>query len=368
MIEVNISENQKALIPELFIENKLLNYSNPISDVFGILFAEIGKDSDVDENLDYTISAELYAKLKHLTDISEAYKVLKDKIWGGVTVEGEETKGIDAVKIEIVGKDKGERITIIYKVSYTPGKVHLTVAPEFKAALVKLKKEKGKKIFVSIQYILPMQSIYSRKIYYMCKRFEGTGKRYVERYDWTLFRKKLGVPDSYSDGKIRDRILESAKKIINETSDILIDYKIEYKNEKTKRGFLGITFDICTNPANVKIEKLDEDEQNEEDLKVKIRKIITKDKLKDSEIAIIIDQAHSNEWFDENILKLIEYAKNQEPDSYIAYILGILSKTAESDFIESISKKKSEEKSSSFNSYKKRKYDVEELLKAAKVN
>lgn len=44
---------------------------------------------------------------------------------------------------------------------------------------------------MSLKYTLPMQSVYSKKVYMMCKRFMDTGKRYMEQCDWDMFREKI---------------------------------------------------------------------------------------------------------------------------------------------------------------------------------
>ena len=88
-----------------------------------------------------------------------------------------------------------------------------------------------------------MRSQYSKRIYLMCREYISTGERFCDT-NWNLFLEKLGIDNTYSYAKIKERILDKAKEEINTLSDITIDYLIEEKQVKGGKKPLKITFTL----------------------------------------------------------------------------------------------------------------------------
>lgn len=113
MKEITVSQRSKSMVPAMIVESKITNMSAVYMDILNILFAEIGRSTDDDDNLSYCISASRYQKLKNMNDIRDAYKTLKEKIWGN----GENSRGINLIFIEVIEKndERGKKINIFLK-------------------------------------------------------------------------------------------------------------------------------------------------------------------------------------------------------------------------------------------------------------
>lgn len=122
------------------------------------------------------------------------------------------------------------------------GQIDIVLGQSFKKMLVSLKKNrKQSKIFYSLQYSLPMQSQYSKRIYYLCKQWIGK-ELYCNIDD---LKQKLCIPKSYNTNNIKKFILEKAKDEVNRYTDIRINYNEVYdekSNRKGRRQVIGITF------------------------------------------------------------------------------------------------------------------------------
>lgn len=375
--DINVNRKSKSMVPALIIESRITNLSVVYMDVLNILFAEIGKDTDEDETLFYSIAASTYQKLKNISDIRDAYKTLKGKVWGN----GKEGQGMDSIYIETIAKDKkrGERLRPIYRVGYDEGACSLTLAPEFKAMLVEVKKQDGGKIFASLQYTLPMKSVYSKKVYMMCKRFENSGVRFTEKYDWDMFREKIGVPDSYSDNMVEKRVLEQAEKEINLFSDIMIKYELVYKNSFSKRKTpIGIMFTIAVK-GKAQLDELEKEEEqlpgqtsiydfpeflpesstkNDEDTKKKIQKLLPN--MTAVDISTVLDFGKGRSWDEKQIISLAEYTGKHTTDNATGYMIRIMMNKTGVEF-EQICKTYQK---NSFNNFEQHDYDFEALEKA----
>ena len=376
---VKVNKRSQSMVPALIIESKITNLSVVYMDVLNILFAEIGKDSDIDENLNYSISAATYKELKKIGDIRDAYKTLKGKVWGN----GEKDKGMDTIFIQQVtkGGEMGERLRPIYKVGYDEGSCYLSLAPEFKKMLVDVKRQNGARIFSSLQYTLPMKSVYSKKVYMMCKRYEDKGIRFTEKYDWASFRERVGVPDSYNDRKVEDRVLVQAQKEINYCSDIKINYEIIYKdNQNIRKTPLGIIIHVSPKekallermeleedqmPGQMNMEDLpcfifeNETEENNEGIKEKIHSILPGMKLADIDTVIMLGNNHS--WKGEQLISLAEYTQNHDiKETATGYMIRIITTKTGEEFGEVYKHKKK----GSFCDIQQNDYDFEKLEKA----
>lgn len=237
---IQVFGNSESIFPKSIVEAKLSVTPNQM-DILAILLAEIGKDTDVDSNLVYTLSAKDYAELKGYENPKKAYEILKEKVCGETS---KHRLGMRHIGFDMwMGGDKYLQYNWFSQVIYDAGNVTFTLTPQIKDFLVEFKKTDEYKVYAKLQYILPMRSQYSKRIYIMCREFISSGVRFCDK-DWNLFLEKLGVKDSYSYGKIKTLVLDKAKAEINEFSDITIDYHIKEKSVKGGKQPISISFDI----------------------------------------------------------------------------------------------------------------------------
>lgn len=86
-----------------------------------------------------------------------------------------------------------------------------------------------------------MGSMYSKRLYIMFREWLKTGIRY-DKVD--MLRDKLQVPKSYIYGMFKQRILDTALKEINETTDIYVSYTEEKLPVRGGMKVTGLTFEI----------------------------------------------------------------------------------------------------------------------------
>lgn len=334
-----LSKNSRSMVPTVLVESKMSNLTPIRLDVIHIVLAMVGMDTDEDNNLYYTISAENYAQLKDYKkngklNVDHAYDILKNKIFGD---DAKKDNGILETFYQV--KDQkagwGHKGHLFSHVEYLDGKgeIELKIDDDFKELLVKVKKEKGKKIFAALQYIMPMRSVYSKRLYMMCKEFELSGVRFTEQYDFPFFREKLGVPDSYSDNKVIERVLEPGKEEINTLSDIEIDYELFYKVGKGRAGKVisGVLFRIVKKSKDQITGQLTFDDfpdclpepvDTKKELRDQIRKIFPK--LTNADISCIVQDADAKEVTDENLLKIVEYVRGKDVENVVGYVRTII--------------------------------------------
>ncbi len=213
---------------------------NPIQmDVISLLLAEIGKSTDEDSQRNYTLTAEQFKKIKNYKDKHDVYKVMKERVTG--------KDRLSKVDITIYRNDEDiETYNWFSSVRYFNGSLILHVNPEIKEMLVEIKKSDKYKVFAALQFILPMKSYYSKRIYLMCRNFVSGGKIY--KIEWENFKQSLQIPKSYSDSMIKTRVLEKAKDEINSLSDLIIGYELVTESSKGRGGkkTVGVSFTIKT--------------------------------------------------------------------------------------------------------------------------
>ncbi len=217
---------------------------NPVQmDVISLLLAQIGKDEDEDMQRNYRLTSRDFAELKHYKDIDSAYNKLSKRIGEG---------GISRISFKIWRNEEDwEEYNWFTSVRYFNGTLMLHVNPEVKALLVALKKQDGYKMFASLQYVLPMKSYYSKRIYMMCRQYVSGGAIY--KIDWDEFKQMLAIPKTYSNQQIEERVLRKAQEEIAQYTDLLIEYEF-----KTSRGMGrggkkidAISFSIKKKPKNL---------------------------------------------------------------------------------------------------------------------
>jgi plasmid replication initiation protein len=163
-------------------------------------------------------------------------------------------------------------------IKYKDGIATFTLTPEVKHYLCEFKEIKGYRVFAQLRYLLPMKSVYSKRIYLMCKEFVGSGVRFCDT-NWDLFIDKLQIPKSYNVYNIQRQILDKAIEEINELSDIIVDYSITTEKEKGGSRPTGIKFTIRKKDVENDIEVEEQDlttkmvDMSAEELRANIEKM-----------------------------------------------------------------------------------------------
>jgi plasmid replication initiation protein len=134
------------------------------------------------------------------------------------------------------------KIQLLRDTKYKDGVLKTNISP----TLLPYIQEAKEKLFTrfNIQSIKPLKSGYAIRIYLMCKQFQDTGfyKNTIEE-----FKKQLEIEYKYKQvSDLKKRVLEVAKKQINENTDIIINYEFEKKGRK----YTNIKFRIT--PKNIK--------------------------------------------------------------------------------------------------------------------
>ena len=116
-----------------------------------------------------------------------------------------------------------------------------------------LKETKSRYLMYDIENILSLSSKYAIRLYeilkdiYKKKTFKRNISKVEEIIEVDYLREILIVPKNYKYADFKRRVLEIAKKQINENTDILF----EYDEVKTGRRVTHLRFIICVNPAKI---------------------------------------------------------------------------------------------------------------------
>lgn len=238
--EISVKSNTLIKIPKEIVESKLHVNPNQM-DIITIVLAQVGLETDIDENLIYSLTAKDFAELKHYKDTRTADKILKERICG--SRDRKSQKSIQIYFDLLQENGKYESFSWFDYVSYYNGVATFEISPKIKNFLVDIKKRDKDKIFARLQYILALSSQYSKRIYLMCRAFTGSGSRFCDN-NWELFLEKLGVPLTMSTSLIKSRILNAAVEEINELTDINISYTLDVEDSKGGKKPVGISFDV----------------------------------------------------------------------------------------------------------------------------
>jgi len=256
--ELSLTKNSTSVIPRGIVEAKL-KASQYQMDIIALLLAEIGKKSDIDDNLEYHLTVEQFAELKDLSNTHEACRVLRDYICGNTNNNDESMRHIG---FELyIGENEFHHYNWFDKISYKDGIATFTLTPDIKKFLVDFKKNDKTRVYAKLRYVLPMKSVYSKRIYLMCRNFTTSGIRFCDT-DWDVFKAKLQIPDSYRYLHIKKNVLDKAVEEINEISDITISYTISEKN--VQRGKQPVAIRFYIQRKDVEEDYLNVEEQKDE--------------------------------------------------------------------------------------------------------
>ena len=123
---------------------------------------------------------------------------------------------------------------------YQEGLVELKIAQELKPYLLQLREQFT---VVSLSDVMGLQSMYAVRIFELLKQYESLGFREITLSD---LRECCGISLSHYKkfSHIKEKVLEAAKKEINEKTDLFI----RYEGVKTSRKITSIRFSIQKNP------------------------------------------------------------------------------------------------------------------------
>lgn len=112
------------------------------------------------------------------------------------------------------------------------GEIELCFDPKLKPYLLELQ---DRFVKADIRYIFKLSSEYSKRIYTIFKQWEKLGKYEVKVADWQSI---LEVPKTQlMYGEFKRKVLDIAKKQINENTDLIVDFK-EIKTGRKVTGLL----------------------------------------------------------------------------------------------------------------------------------
>ena len=140
-----------------------------------------------------------------------------------------------------------QKIQLIRDTEYQTGLLKVDISPK----LLPYIEEARERLFtrLHIQNIKPLTSIYAVRLYLLAKQFDDTGWREL---DVNEFRKMLELGNKYYRiFDLKKRVLEPAKRQINERTDINIDYELI----KQGRKYTKIRLKIEKNPQKIEQKK-----------------------------------------------------------------------------------------------------------------
>ncbi len=132
------------------------------------------------------------------------------------------------------------------------GLIKFRISPDLLPYVINLKE---KYLKYDLKNILPIKSEYSIRFYEWLKDEFNTKARYHKDAELIItlkeLREKFEIPNSYDYGKIRERILDKAKKDLLKHTDIKFDWEVA---SKIRKAVHSIKFKIYPNYKNIKEE------------------------------------------------------------------------------------------------------------------
>lgn len=216
----------------LYISNKIIeaHFSLPLGEQ-RLLYAYISKLSE-----DHTEFPELELSVKEFSEMLEVdlnYKAVRERC-----------RALLKRTVEIETKDEwiGFQWFSLCRYKKKEGRLRLKIHDELKPYLLRLKREFTRLI---TRQVMQFRSVYSIRIYMLCKQYQSIGKRLITVEE---LRKKLGIePGKYKKyNDFKKRVLLQAQKEINVLSDI----EFEFEEIKQARKVVEILFLIGENAKN----------------------------------------------------------------------------------------------------------------------
>lgn len=227
-----LREKYELFRPRTFVEASYV-LTKSESDILDIIMSMIGTEEDRDENLDYTINVKDYIQLFGLDHGKNVYPKIKAAC---------NSLHKKYFSIYFGNDERWTDYSWIQTATYieNQGMVIIKLAEDFKRMMVETKKKGNSGIFYSLRFALPMECQYSKRIYYMCLEWVNTTNVRFDNLD--DLKRKLMIPNSYTNSKIESRILDVAVKEVNEKSDIIISYSTVLDQGRGGTYIKGITW------------------------------------------------------------------------------------------------------------------------------
>jgi plasmid replication initiation protein len=236
-IEENLKFNNELVVQH----NNLIeaNYRLGLQEKRLMLFlmSRIKKDDDSFRNIEIEI-----------LELSNIMQIDKKNIYRDMA---KVTKNMVGRVLSIRNLDENSLLQVPWvasaKYSYGEGIVKFRISEELAPYLIKLK---DRFTVIRLSDLMNFKSIYAIRIYEILKQYENLGYRKI---DLDQLRLSCGIPENRLNliADFRRKVLDIAKREINEKSDILIEYDFV----KRSRKVVGIEFHIKKNPDYGKEEK-----------------------------------------------------------------------------------------------------------------
>lgn len=335
------------------------------NDIIDIVLDQVKED----DNLNYKIKIKNYIHF-FPGDVSNIYRDVKNATKEFVN------KKAGFTLYNYQGKDEVDLFWFT-KIAYydSEGIIEFSLSPEVKNLYVTMKNYTR----YELKYPINLKGKYAKRLYYYLKRFQDTNFRVDQVKELTS---KLACPVSYSKnfGMFRMRVLEPAINEINEKTDIQVEYTaIYYKTTcvqlkfhiKNKKDIIDIKDEnmdsdnmeiACTAESYDKKDSLANNELglplfkyfNNQNQVIKDIRMIIKEDISDNDCLTIYNTANGNL----DIIKEKYSATLNQKN--IKNFVGFLLTSIKDDFkvTEKVNKNKN-----TFNNFKQRKYDYDELEK-----
>jgi len=144
---------------------------------------------------------------------------------------------------DLENRNKWKLVALVKEVDYNEG----IVTAEISKNLLPYFQLAQERLFTrfNIQNIKPLTSIHAIRMYELAKQFDDTGWREISLEE---FKRMMKIEDKYKQVKdLKKRVLEPAKRQINERTDINIDYELI----KQGRRYTKIRLKISKNKQRV---------------------------------------------------------------------------------------------------------------------
>lgn len=194
------------------------------------LISRIKKDDDSFKNIEISIS-----------ELASVMEVDKKNMYRDMA---KVTKNMIGRVLSIRDLDEDSLLQVPWiasaKYFYRQGVINFQISEKLAPYLLALK---DKFTIIRLSDLMCFRSIYAIRIYELLKQYQPVGQR---RIDLAQLRLSCGIPENRLNlvSDFRRKVLDIAKREINEKSDILIEFEFF----KRSRKFIGVEFDIKLNP------------------------------------------------------------------------------------------------------------------------
>jgi hypothetical protein len=252
-----MNSNQKALTVKKhnsIVSGRFKGYGLTQIKLFNVAVASINESTKVGEPLRFLASDVLELLGLGATNHAELRKATREMFTG----------------VEIIHPDGViEQVSVFDSIKYsTGGEIEMTFHRKVLPLLVEAKKNFTLYYFQNVQRL---KSVYSIRIYELCKQYENTDRKYRE-FEILELKQILNIQKKYPRyANFKDRAINVAIKEINEKTDLIVDL-VEIKKGRSvvRVGFniqskeSGEILNQEVNPPKMEIKKIELNEAGKE--------------------------------------------------------------------------------------------------------